>query len=121
MSFCRSSLRRGRLWLVLARNCQSGEGLGARVVVTEVAPLKALEAVMDGFDVMPMVKAAAIGDIFVTATGDKSVIDGRHYPHLKDGAIICNSGHFTSRSTSRRSKSSRLKSGAFANSSINIF
>ena len=69
-------------------------GLGARVVVTEVNPLRALEAVMDGFDVMTMVEAAKIGDVFVTATGDKDVIDERHFTYLKDGAIICNSGHF---------------------------
>jgi adenosylhomocysteinase len=69
-------------------------GLGARVIVTEVDPLRALEAVMDGFDVMTMEQAAKIGDIFVTATGDKNVIDERHFPYLKDGAIISNSGHF---------------------------
>ncbi len=69
-------------------------GLGARVIVTEVDPLRAIEAVMDGFDVMTMEEAARIGDIFVTATGDKNVIDGRHFPYLKDGAIISNSGHF---------------------------
>lgn len=71
-----------------------GRGLGARTIVTEVDPLKALEAVMDGFEVMTMEQAAKIGDIFVTATGDKNVIDERHFPYLKDGAIICNSGHF---------------------------
>ncbi len=71
-----------------------GRGLGARTIVTEVDPLKALEAVMDGFEVMTMEQAAKIGDIFVTATGDKNVIDERHYPYLKDGAIISNSGHF---------------------------
>lgn len=71
-----------------------GRGMGARVIVTEVDPLRALEAVMDGFDVMPMKDAAKIGDIFVTATGDKNVIDARHFKYLKDGAIICNSGHF---------------------------
>lgn len=71
-----------------------GRGLGARVIVTEVDPLKALEAVMDGFEVMTMEQAAKIGDIFVTVTGNKSVIDARHFPYLKDGAVICNSGHF---------------------------
>ncbi len=71
-----------------------GRGLGARVIVTEVDPLKALEAVMDGFEVMTMAQAAKVGDIFVTATGDKNVIDERHFPYLKDGAILCNSGHF---------------------------
>jgi adenosylhomocysteinase len=69
-------------------------GLGARVVVTEVDPLRALEAVMDGYDVMSMERAAKIGDVFVTATGDKNVLDQRHFPLMKDGAIICNSGHF---------------------------
>ncbi len=69
-------------------------GLGARVIVTEVDPLRALEAVMDGFDVMPMTQAAGIGDIFVTATGDKNVIDARHYGAMKDGVILANSGHF---------------------------
>src|SRR5512142_3392317 len=69
-------------------------GLGARVIVTEVDPLRAIEAVMDGFDVMTMEQAAKVGDIFVTATGDKNVIDGRHFPYLKDGAILANSGHF---------------------------
>jgi adenosylhomocysteinase len=71
-----------------------GRGLGARTIVTEIDPLRALEALMDGFEVMTMEQAAKIGDIFVTATGDKNVIDERHFPHLKDGAIICNSGHF---------------------------
>ncbi len=70
------------------------KGLGADVVVTEVDPLKALEAVMDGFRVMPMMKAAEVGDIFVTATGDINVIDTHHMEAMKDGAILCNSGHF---------------------------
>lgn len=69
-------------------------GLGARTIVTEVDPLRALEAVMDGYEVITMEQAAKIGDIFVTATGDKNVIDARHFPLLKDGAIISNSGHF---------------------------
>jgi adenosylhomocysteinase len=71
-----------------------GRGMGARTVVTEIDPLRALEAVMDGFEVMPMEQAAKIGDIFVTATGDKNVIDERHFHLMKDGAIISNSGHF---------------------------
>jgi adenosylhomocysteinase len=70
------------------------KGLGSNVVVTEVDPLKALEAVMDGFRVMPMMEAAAIGDIFVSATGDVNVIDTHHMETMKDGAIVCNSGHF---------------------------
>ncbi len=70
------------------------KGLGANVIVTEIDPLKALEAVMDGFRVMPMVEAAPIGDIFVTSTGDINVIDRHHFKAMKDGAIVCNSGHF---------------------------
>ncbi len=69
-------------------------GLGARVVVTEIEPVKALEAVMDGFQVMPMLEAAKIGDIFVTATGDINVIDRHHLEVMKSGAVVCNSGHF---------------------------
>jgi adenosylhomocysteinase len=69
-------------------------GMGANVIVTEVDPLKALEAVMDGFRVMPMIEAAPIGDIFVTSTGDINVIDVPHFEAMKDGAIVCNSGHF---------------------------
>lgn len=69
-------------------------GLGANVIVTEVNPLRALEAVMDGYRVMPMSEAAKIGDIFVTATGDINVIDQQHFEVMKDGAIVCNSGHF---------------------------
>ena len=69
-------------------------GLGANVIVTEVNPLKALEAVMDGFRVMPMREAAQIGDIFITATGDINVINTDHVEVMKDGAIIANSGHF---------------------------
>jgi adenosylhomocysteinase len=69
-------------------------GMGANVVVTEVDPLKALEAVMDGFRVMPMMEAAPIGDIFVTSTGDINVIDVHHFQAMKDGAIVANSGHF---------------------------
>ncbi|MDR1064769.1 MAG: adenosylhomocysteinase, partial [Oscillospiraceae bacterium] len=70
------------------------KGFGARVIVTEIDPVKALEAAMDGFDVMPMERAAAAGDIFVTATGCRGVIDGRHFGKLKDGAVLCNAGHF---------------------------
>jgi adenosylhomocysteinase len=70
------------------------KGLGARVIVTEIAPVRALEAAMDGFSVMEMKRAAPLGDIFVTATGCRGVIDGRHFGSLKDGAILCNAGHF---------------------------
>ena len=69
-------------------------GMGAIVVVTEIDPLKALEAVMDGFQVMPMAEAAKIGDIFVTLTGDINVVDRHHMEVMKDGAILANSGHF---------------------------
>ncbi|MDZ4670704.1 MAG: adenosylhomocysteinase [Phototrophicales bacterium] len=69
-------------------------GMGANVIVTEIDPLPALEAVMDGFRVMPMAEAARIGDIFITATGDIHVIDVQHFEVMKDGAIVCNSGHF---------------------------
>ena len=68
--------------------------MGAHVIVTEVEPLRALEAVMDGFPVMPMAKAAAVGDVFVTVTGNTSVMSSDHFGRLKDGAILCNSGHF---------------------------
>jgi adenosylhomocysteinase len=69
-------------------------GMGALVVITEVDPLKALEAVMDGYQVMPMQDAARIGDFFCTVTGDLNVIDGHHFEVMKDGAIVANSGHF---------------------------
>jgi adenosylhomocysteinase len=69
-------------------------GMGANVVVTEIDPIKAIEAVMDGFRVMPIAEAAKLGDIFVTVTGNRHVIDGRHFASMKDGAIVCNSGHF---------------------------
>jgi adenosylhomocysteinase len=69
-------------------------GLGAHVIVTEVDPLHALEAAMDGFQVLPMGKAAQVGDIFCTATGDKSVIRAEHMEQMKDGAILSNTGHF---------------------------
>jgi adenosylhomocysteinase len=70
------------------------KGLGARVIVTEVDPLRALEAHMDGFEVLPMEKAVPIGDIFITTTGDKNVIRKEHFKNMKDGAIVGNSGHF---------------------------
>ncbi|MGD2176636.1 MAG: adenosylhomocysteinase [Anaerolineae bacterium] len=70
------------------------KGLGGNVIVTEVDPLRALEAVMDGFRVMPMAEAAPRGDIFITSTGDINVIDEHHFEMMKDGAILANSGHF---------------------------
>jgi adenosylhomocysteinase len=69
-------------------------GMGANVIVAEIDPIKAVEAVMDGFRVMPMMEAAPLGDIFVTVTGNRHVIDGQHFDLMKDGAIVCNSGHF---------------------------
>jgi adenosylhomocysteinase len=69
-------------------------GLGAKVVVTEVEPIRALEAAMDGFSVMPMAEAAKVGDVFCTLTGNKGVIRKEHFAAMKDGAIVCNSGHF---------------------------
>jgi adenosylhomocysteinase len=69
-------------------------GLGANIVVTEVNPIKAVEAIMDGFRVLPMAEASSIGDLFITVTGNRHVIDGAHFSRMKDGAIVCNSGHF---------------------------
>ena len=70
------------------------KGLGASVIVTEVDPIKAVEAVMDGIRVMPMTEAAKLGDVFITVTGNCHVIDTKHFEVMKDGAIVCNSGHF---------------------------
>ena len=70
------------------------KGMGANVIVTEVDPVKAIEAAMDGFRVMTMAEAAPIGDLFCTLTGDTNVIDVQHFGQMKDGAIVCNSGHF---------------------------
>ncbi|PKN01156.1 MAG: adenosylhomocysteinase [Elusimicrobia bacterium HGW-Elusimicrobia-1] len=70
------------------------KGLGSNVIVTEIDPLKAIEATMDGFMVMPMLKAAEVGDLFITLTGDINVVDKAHFARMKDGAIVCNSGHF---------------------------
>jgi adenosylhomocysteinase len=69
-------------------------GMGSHVIVTEIDPLKALEAAMDGFQVMPMTDAAKVGDIFCTVTGDLNVIDKKHFEVMKDGALVANSGHF---------------------------
>lgn len=70
------------------------KGLGARVIVTEIDPVKAIEAVMDGFDVMPMAEAASVGDLFITVTGCNKVISQEAFARLKDGAVLCNAGHF---------------------------
>jgi len=69
-------------------------GMGAKVIVTEIDPIKALEAAMDGFEVMPMNEAAKRGDLFCTLTGNMNVIDEQHFNQMKDGAVVCNSGHF---------------------------
>ena len=69
-------------------------GMGANVIVTEINPVKAVEAVMDGFRVMPMLEAAPLGDVFITVTGNRHVIDAPHFSLMKEGAIVCNSGHF---------------------------
>jgi adenosylhomocysteinase len=71
-----------------------GRGMGANVIVTEIDPIKAVEAVMDGFRVMPISAAASIGDIFITVTGNRHVIDRDHFAKMKDGALVANSGHF---------------------------
>ena len=70
------------------------KGLGARVIITEIDPIKAIEAVMDGFDVMPMKEAAKVGDFFITVTGCDGVIDQEDFAEMKEGAILCNAGHF---------------------------
>lgn len=69
-------------------------GLGANIVVAEINPIKAVEAIMDGFRVLPMSEASSIGDVFITVTGNRHVIDREHFSRMKDGAIVCNSGHF---------------------------
>jgi adenosylhomocysteinase len=70
------------------------KGLGSNVIITEINPTKALEAVMDGFRVMPIAEAAKLGDVFITVTGNKNVIAGPHFRVMKDGAVVANSGHF---------------------------
>ena len=69
-------------------------GLGAQIIVTEVDPIKALEAAMDGFGVLPMSEAAKVGDVFITVTGNKHIVRREHFLSMKDGAVVCNSGHF---------------------------
>jgi len=70
------------------------KGLGAKVIVTEVDPVRAIEAHMDGFTVMPMKEAAAAGDYFVTVSGNRDILRGEHFARMKDGAILANAGHF---------------------------
>jgi adenosylhomocysteinase len=90
----------GSIWVIAGYGwCGRGlamraRGMGANVIITEVDPLPALEAVMDGFRVMPMAEAAAVGDVFVTVTGNLHVIRQEHFDAMKDGAIVANSGHF---------------------------
>jgi adenosylhomocysteinase len=74
--------------------CSRARGLGAQVIVTEIDPIAALEAAMDGFTVLPMAEAAKIGDLFITVTGNKHIVRREHFVAMKDGAIVCNSGHF---------------------------
>ena len=69
-------------------------GMGSNVIVTEINPIKAIEAIMDGFRVMPMADAAPLGDLFITVTGSRHVVDAEHFAKMRDGAIVCNSGHF---------------------------
>ena len=80
--------------MVRPRRRDAGAGLGANVIVTEIDPVKALEAQMDGYRVMPMAEAAPLGDVFVTLTGNVNVIRVEHMRRMKDGAMICNCGHF---------------------------
>ncbi|MFA7247654.1 MAG: adenosylhomocysteinase [Dehalococcoidia bacterium] len=70
------------------------QGMGARIIICEIDPISALEAAMDGFQVMPLLDAAALGDVFITLTGNRHVIDRPHFARMKDGAILANSGHF---------------------------
>src|SRR4029450_6426861 len=69
-------------------------GLGARVIVTEIDPTKAIEAALDGYRVMPMEEAAPIGDLFITVTGNKAALRDEHFQVMKDGPVVCNPGHF---------------------------
>jgi adenosylhomocysteinase len=98
-------------------------GMGAHVIITEVDPLKALEASMDGFEVLTLERAAEVGDLFCTATGDKHVIAREHMERMKDGAILANTGHFNATWRSRRrrrgssSRSSRSPTGGVSTSS----
>ena len=74
--------------------CMRAKGFGAHVIVCEIDPVKALEAMMDGFKVMPMADAAAVGDLFITSTGCRDIITEKHFSSMKDGAVLCNAGHF---------------------------
>ena len=96
-----------------------GSGLGAHVIVTEINPTRAIEAVMDGFEVMPMPEAAKIGDIFITVTGNINVIDRDDLELMKDGAVVANSGHFNDEIKSTRCVSSPNRRGRCGPSSRN--
>ncbi len=93
------------------------KGLGADVIVTEIDPVKGIEAAMDGFRVMPMAEAVKEGDVYITVTGNKNVIRGEHFEHMKGGAIVCNSGHFNveidipARQSFHRRRASRFRNG----------
>jgi len=91
------------------------KGLGARVIVTEIDPIKAIEAVMDGFDVMPMKEAAKVGDFFVTVTGCDGVIDAEDFAEMKNGAICCNAGHFDCEVDVAWLKANAVESGEMRN------
>ena len=95
------------------------KGMGANVIVTEVDPLRALEAVMDGYRVMPIAAAASIGDFFCTVTGNTGVIRSEHFKQMKDGAIICNSGHFNVELEIARSDENGNLVGGLENLAIN--
>jgi adenosylhomocysteinase len=94
ISSWRQARRHRRIRLVRQGIAMRARGFGARVVITEIDPVKALEAMMDGFDVLPMADAAGIGDLFITATGCSGVITQEHFGAMKDGAVLCNAGHF---------------------------
>ncbi len=83
-----------RLRLVRQGRCAAARGLGSQVIITEVDPVRALEAAMDGFQVLPLAEAAPIGDVFITVTGNAGIIRREHFLNMKDGALVCNSGHF---------------------------
>ena len=91
---CRQKRGSGRLRLVRQSVANKAKGLGANVIITEIDPIKAIEAVMDGFRVMTMDEAAPIGDIFITVTGCNKVITERHFRKMKDGVLLANAGHF---------------------------
>ena len=95
VSFCRGLCTPFEGYGHCGRGCaMRARGMGANVIVTEINPVRALEALMDGFRVMPLTEAAAQADFIVTATGDKHVVDSEHFAVMKDGCVLANSGHF---------------------------